>query len=154
MGKWQDRLELIKQGQAVKPRVVELMRLPDLQSWKPGEVVTTWTVDPDFFTVGGQLYGGYMCALADQVLGHAALTVLGDDQYIRTAGINMSYYKPIRFGEVTITGRVVHQGSKAIFVTADFTNGNDLQYAAASGTQIVINEVGGERQSSIDVGVK
>ena len=138
MTAWQERLDQIKAGQAVKPAVVEIFRLPDIVDWEPGLVRTKWVVDPDFFTIGGQLFGGYIGALADQVLGHTAMSVLDDDSIFRTVQMNLSFYLPIRTGTVWITGRVVHRSRQAIHVAIDFCDDDGTLMCAASGVQFIV----------------
>ena len=52
--KWQNRLDAIVSGEIEKPELVQIMRLPDLEAWAPGEVTTHWDVDPAFFGRRGQ----------------------------------------------------------------------------------------------------
>src|SRR4051812_15181250 len=87
---WTDRLDSIKAGQAQEPRVVEILRLPDIVSWQTGQVVTKWEIDEDFFTYGGQLFGGYLSALADHVMGQTSMTLLADDEVVRTVQMNVT----------------------------------------------------------------
>jgi uncharacterized protein (TIGR00369 family) len=134
---WQERLNRIQAGQQQKPTLVELMRLPDIVSWETGKVVTKWKVDPDFFTIGGQLFGGYIGALADQVLGHTTMTVLDDDKFFRTSELSITYYRPIREGVIWIKGEVAHLGRQLIHVNVDFRDESDNLLCAARGIQSI-----------------
>ncbi|MGH3166272.1 MAG: PaaI family thioesterase [Trebonia sp.] len=135
---WQERLDRIQAGVQEKPAVVELLRLPDIVSWEPGRVTTKWKVDPDFFTAGGQLFGGYLAALADQVLGHTAMTALEDDTFFRTAELSLTYYRPIRTGIIWINGRVAHASRRLIHIDVDFRDENENLLCVARGVQSVI----------------
>lgn len=139
---WQDRLDRIKAGLQEKPTVVELLRLPDIVSWEPGRVTTKWKVDPDFFAIGGQIFGGYIAALADQVLGHTTMTVLQDDAWFRTIDISLSYYRPIRSGTIWINGRVAHVSRQLIHVDVDFRDEDENLLCVARGVQSVVQMVG------------
>lgn len=134
---WTDRLDKIQAGQADKPRVVEIMRLPDIVSWRPGQVVTTWEVDPDFFAAGGHLFGGYVGALADQVMSHTAMSVLDDESAFRTTQLNVSFYRAVRGGVLWITGNVVHRTRQAIHVNVEFRDASEKLMYSATGIQIV-----------------
>jgi acyl-coenzyme A thioesterase PaaI-like protein len=62
---WQQRLDDIVSGNIEKPELVEILRLPDIDAWQQGKLVTHWDVDEAFFTVGQNLFGGYIACLAD-----------------------------------------------------------------------------------------
>jgi uncharacterized protein (TIGR00369 family) len=135
---WQERLDRIQAGLQEKPAVVELLRLPDILSWEPGRVTTKWKVDSDFFTIGGQLFGGYLAALADQVLGHTAMTVLQDGTWFRTVDLSLTYYRPVRAGIIWINGRVAHASRQLIHIDVDFRDEDDNLLCVARGVQSVI----------------
>lgn len=138
MTSWTDRLDRIKAGAAKKPPVVQILRLPDIVSWQTGQVVTKWEIDPDFHTIGGQLLCGYVTALADQVMGHTAMTVLDDEDMFRTIQMNTTFYRPMRNGVLWITGKVKQQTHQTIHVNVDFCDvGGDLM-ASVTGVQLVI----------------
>lgn len=118
--------------------MVELLRLPDIVSWEPGRVTTKWKVDADFFAIGGQLFGGYLAALADQVLGHTAMTVLPDDTWFRTVDLSLAYYRPIRSGTIWINGRAAHTSRQLIHIDVDFRDEAEDLLCAARGVQSVI----------------
>lgn len=130
MTAWTERLDRIVAGEQQKPPVVELLRTPGLTRWAPGEVETTWSVDPDFFSIGGSLFGGYVAALADQVGCHAILTLLPDNEIPRTVSLSTDYLRPIRDGSVDIRARVVNFGRELINVAVEFRNGGDLAATA------------------------
>lgn len=134
---WTDRLDEIKAGAAKKPPVVQIMRLPDIVSWQTGQVVTKWEIDQDFYTIGGQLFGGYVTALADQVMGHTAMTVLDDGTMFRTVQMNTTFYRPMRKGVLWITGKVKHRTCQTIHVNVEFSDvGGDVM-ASVTGVQLV-----------------
>ena len=122
---WTDRLDKIKAGQAEKPTVVEILRLPAIVSWQTGQVVTKWEIDPDFFTTG------------DQVMGHTAMTVLDDDTLFRTVQMNVTFYRPMRKGVLWITGKVTQKTRQAIHVNVEFCDVDGTLMCAAAGIQIV-----------------
>jgi uncharacterized protein (TIGR00369 family) len=134
---WTERLDQIKAGQAVKPRVVEIMRLPDIVSWQTGQVVTKWEIDEEFFTTGGQLFGGYVTALADQVMGHTAMTVLEDETMFRTIQLNTTFYQPMRKGVLWITGKVKQQTRQTIHANVEFSDVSGELMASVTGIQII-----------------
>src|SRR3569833_1342963 len=122
---WTDRLDKIKAGQAEKPTVVEILRLPAIVSWQTGQVVTKWEIDPDFFTTG------------DQVMGHTTMTVLDGDKLFRTIQMNVTFYRPMRKGVLWITGRVTQKTREAIHVNVEFCDVDGTLMCGAAGIQIV-----------------
>ncbi|OYW97200.1 MAG: thioesterase, partial [Caulobacter vibrioides] len=75
-----ERLEVICSGAGDLPPIVEQLRLGRLDAWGEGWVRKTWTPHPSLDTADGSLFGGYIAALADQVLAFAAMTVIPADR--------------------------------------------------------------------------
>jgi acyl-coenzyme A thioesterase PaaI-like protein len=130
MTKWQERLSAIVARQIARPKVVEILRTPDLDGWEPGKVQTSWNIDPDFFSLGGQLFGGYVGALADQVASHAAFTVIDDATSVRTASLGVYFHAPMRQGRLSIIGRVVAESRSRIHVRVEFSIDDQAEICA------------------------
>jgi acyl-coenzyme A thioesterase PaaI-like protein len=134
---WTERLDLIKAGQAERPPAVEI-RLPDIVSWRTGQVVAKWEIDEELPTTDGGLSGGYVTALADQVMSHTAMTVLDDDTAFRTVQLNTAFYRPVGKGVLWITGKVKQKNRQAIHTNVDFCDvGGDLM-ASVTGIQVIV----------------
>lgn len=133
---WQDLLDSLVNGTAPEPLVNQKLGLGQaLSEWSPGLVEKRWQVDPELFH-GGALFGGYIAAIADQVLGLAAMTVLEDGYFFGTTNMSINYLAPVTGGELRIRGEVVQQRKKSIFVECSFFSGEKL-VAKASATQVV-----------------
>jgi uncharacterized protein (TIGR00369 family) len=116
-----DRLDALVRGDGiVLPPVVETLRLGAVDSWGPGWVRKRWTPKPEVMNIDGSMFGGYVAALADQILAFAAMTVLPGDKAYRTTNLNVSFFKLMRGGALDIEGRVVSQSASIIAVEADF----------------------------------
>lgn len=136
MSFWQDILDGFIDGTTPEPLVNKKLGLdPALSSWRPGFVEKRLPVDPELFH-GRALFGGYIAAIADQVLGLAAMTVLGDGHFFATTNMSISYLAPVTGGELRIEGNVVRQRSKSIYVECTFYSGEEI-VAKASATQVV-----------------
>jgi uncharacterized protein (TIGR00369 family) len=136
MGFWQDLLDAYVAGTAPEPSVNQKLGMtPALHEWRPGFVMKRWPVDPELFH-GSALFGGYIAALADQVLGLAAMTVLEDGFFFGTTNMAISYLGPVTSGELRIEGEVVQHRNRAIYVECTFYFENDI-VAKASATQVV-----------------
>jgi len=75
-----ERLEAICSEAGDLPPIVEQLRLGRLDAWGEGWVRKTWTPHPSLDTADGSLFGGYIAALADQVLAFATMTVIPADR--------------------------------------------------------------------------
>ncbi|MGH3377853.1 MAG: PaaI family thioesterase [Actinoallomurus sp.] len=140
MSTWTEHLDEIKAGEAERPPVVEILRLPSIVSWRPGQVVTKWDIDEDFFTVGGQLFGGYISAIADQVMGHTAMTVLDDGEMFRTIQMNVTFYRPMHKGVLWITGKVTQKTHQAIHANVEFSDVGGTLMCSVAGIQTIFPE--------------
>ena len=136
MGVWQDTLDGLISRDTPEPLVNKKLGLdPALSQWRPGFVEKRWQVDPELFH-GRALFGGYISAIADQVLGLAVMTVLEDGYFFGTTNMAISYLSPVTGGELRIEGEVVRQRSKSIYVECSFYCGDEI-VAKASATQVV-----------------
>ena len=148
MGSWAtDRLNALVEGGAGLPPVVDTLRLGTLDMWEPGLVRKSWVSVPEVLNSDGSLFGGYVAALADQVLAFAAMTVLPGDAVFRTVNLTVSFIRVARAGQLDIEARVVAQTRKLITARAEFRreDGNIVAEASAQQlVQIVSNSGGGE----------
>lgn len=142
MGIWQQRLSAIADGSLPLPLVTQLLGLGRLKRWSEGYIEKEWKVDPGFCTGDGTehqvLFGGYLAALADQVLTFAAMTVMDDDHYFRTSELRVSFFRPITDGAVRIEGRVVNRSRTLVHVEAEFYRDDGKLAAKATGVQLVM----------------
>ena len=136
MGFWQTILDGFTEQTTEEPLVNKKLGLvPALSEWRPGFVEKRWPVDPELFH-GNALFGGHISAIADQVLGLAAMTVLEDDCFFGTANMSISYLSPVTGGELVAQGVVIDQRSKSMYVECTFFVGEKV-VAKASATQVV-----------------
>lgn len=135
MGFWQDLLTGYIDGTIAEPTPNIKLGMGTLDEWRPGYVAKTWPIDQELFH-GRALFGGYIAALADQVLGLAAMTVLEDGTYFGTTNMSITYLSPVTGGELFVEGEVIRQQSKSIYVECFFRVQNEL-VAKASATQVM-----------------
>ena len=136
MSFWQDVLDGYISGSTPEPVVNKKLGLePALVDWRPGFVEKRWQVDPDLLH-GRALFGGYIAAIADQVLGLAVMTVLEDGYFFGTTNMSISYLSPVMGGELRVEGEVIRQRSKSIYVECTFYCEDEI-VAKASATQVV-----------------
>ena len=101
-----DRLDAIKAGGTLPP-VVATLQLGGLDDWGDGWVRKTWTPKPDLLNSDGSLFGGYVAALADQMLAFAAMTVVPGDSLFRTTNLMVNFVRVGRAAPLAIEARVV-----------------------------------------------
>lgn len=131
-----DRLDLLKAGAAPPPPVIATLKLGLLDDWGPGWARKVWTPTPQLLNADGSLFGGYVAALADQILAFAAMTVLPEGSTFRTVNLAVRFIKVGRDAPVTIEGRVVAHNRSLITVEADFRQ-NEALIARADAQQIL-----------------
>lgn len=136
-----DRLDEIRRPEASRPPVVETLKLGLIDDWGSGWVRKTWEPRPELLNGDGSLFGGYLAALADQVLAFAAMTVVADDVHFRTVNLQMQFVKVGRAHPLAIEARVVGQSRQLITVEADFHRPDGELIARASGQQVTTPKV-------------
>ncbi|MGD1933656.1 MAG: PaaI family thioesterase [Candidatus Phaeomarinobacter sp.] len=102
------------------PPFVRRLSLGALESWEPGQVHKVWELDPDLLNPEGFLFGGYYGVLADQVGNFAAMTVMSNEELLRTTQLELDYFRSIGEGPVTLTGRVTNKSSKLLHTEVDY----------------------------------
>lgn len=133
-----DRLEALKAGAAEPPPIVRTLKLGLLDDWGEGWVRKRWTPSPELATADGSLFGGYLAALADQVLAFAAMTTLPEDRLYRTVNLQVNFLRVGRSGPLAIEARVVAQTRQLITVRAEFRREDGALIADATAQQIVM----------------
>jgi acyl-coenzyme A thioesterase PaaI-like protein len=131
-----DRLDLLKARAVTPPPVVETLRLGLLDDWGPGWARKVWTPEIAVLNGDGSLFGGYVAALADQILAFATMTVVPDGMAFRTVNLAVRFVKVGRDAPLAIEGRVVAQSRNLITVEADFRQ-NDILIARADAQQML-----------------
>lgn len=138
---WTDRLDELAAGNAKIPPVTERLKMGTLSRWEPGYVVKEWPLDEEFMNPGNVLYGGYLSCLADQMLTFTAMTVLSDEESMRTSDLQMSFFRPVTEGPLKIEGRMVNRSRALIHAGVMFTLPDGKLAARATGVMaIVLND--------------
>ena len=133
-----ERLDEIKQPGVTVPAVVETLGLGLIDDWGPGWVKKSWAPEARFANVDGSLFGGYIAALADQVLTFAAMTVVPDENWHRTTDLQVRFVKVGRGHPLLIEARVLAATRRLITTEADFRRPDGELVAKASAQQILL----------------
>ncbi|HUB85045.1 MAG TPA: PaaI family thioesterase [Rhizomicrobium sp.] len=133
-----DRLDALKSGTAIPVPVVRTLRLGLLDDWGPGWARKRWQPHDDVLNGDGSLFGGYIAALADQMLAFAAMSVLPDDCGFRTINLQVQFFRVGQAHPLLIESRVVAQSGSLISVICDFRREDETLIAAASAQQMIV----------------
>lgn len=133
-----DRLDALKAGTATPPPITQTLKLGLLDDWGEGWVRKSWRPVAELATADGSLFGGYLAALADQVLAFATMTVVPDDRSYRTLNLQMNFLRVGRSHPLAIEARVVAQTKQLITVRAEFRRDDGGLIADATAQQILM----------------
>ena len=134
-----ERLDALKAGMGTPPPIVETLQLGLLDDWGDGWVRKNWSPSPKLATSDGSLFGGYLAALADQVLTFSAMTVTPDDRLFRTTNLQLNFLRVGRSHPLTIEARVVAATKQMITVRAEFRRDNGELIAEATAQQLLMS---------------
>lgn len=132
-----DRLDALVRGDAVLPPITRTLRLGALTAWGPGWAKKTWSPDPDLLNVDDSLFGGYIAALADQVLTFAAMTCVPDNMVFRTINLSVTFHRVGKAEPLEIEARVTSQTRQIISARAEFVRPDGQLVAEAQGQQFL-----------------
>jgi uncharacterized protein (TIGR00369 family) len=129
------RLDQLVLG-AEPPPVIKTLQLGTLDSWGLGWAKKTWTPSTPLLNVDGSAFGGYIAALADQILAFAAMTVVPNEKTFRTSNLNVSFFRVVK-ERLQIEGKVIAQSRQVIHVRAEFRLASGELVAEATALQLV-----------------
>lgn len=135
---WTDRLDATVAGTVDAPPVVDTLKLGLLDAWEPGIVRKRWEPRAELMGANNTLFGGYLAALADQILAFATMTVVPDGVGYRTVNLQIQFVKIGRAHPLLIEGRVLSASKRLITVEADFRREDGELVAKANAQQIVL----------------
>jgi uncharacterized protein (TIGR00369 family) len=130
------RLDALVLG-AAPPPVIQTIQLGTLDAWGEGWAKKIWHSKAELLNVDGSVFGGYLAALADQILAFAAMTMVPGDKVFRTCNLNVSFYRASKDASIHIEGKVVSQSRQTMNVKAEFRNDAGELIAEASAIQIL-----------------
>lgn len=138
-----DRLDALIAGGVDLPPVVTTLKLGVVEAWGPGWARKHWEPRPELLSGDGSMFGGYLAALADQVLAFAAMTVVPETAHFRTTQLQMQFFRVGRAHSLDIEARVLAQTKQLISVEADFRRPDGELIAKASAQQVLTPNTSG-----------
>jgi uncharacterized protein (TIGR00369 family) len=133
-----DRLNALKANTAELVPVARTLRLGGLDDWSEGFATKRWHPSGDLLNADGTMFGGYIAALADQMLAFAAMSVLPDGAAFRTINLSVQFFRLGRAHPLDITARVKAQSASLIAVEADFRRADGECIAHAAAQQLIV----------------
>jgi len=91
-----------------------------------GESRCTLGVGPHRLNPHGTVHGGVLYSLADQGMGAAVYTLLGEDESCATIEIKMVYLAAVREGTLDCRTRVLHKGRRLVVLESEVMSGEKL----------------------------
>jgi len=132
-----DRLDALIAGAAEPPPVVETLKLGVLDAWGEGWARKRWEPHADILNGDGSMFGGYIAALADQMLAFAAMTVIEAPCAFRTTDLQVRFFKVARAHPLLVEGRVMARSRSLIWAEVAFRREDGERIASATGQQFV-----------------
>ena len=90
-------------------------------------------VNKNHFNPHNVVHGGVMYSMADTGMGGALVSLLEKDELCATVEIKISYFKPVKEGELICNTKVIHKGKTIGVLESEILNGETL-VSKASGT--------------------
>jgi uncharacterized protein (TIGR00369 family) len=84
-----------------------------MKRWEPGRVWCEWEVNPALFQDLNSLFGGFIAALADEVLGFTTMTILEEGEVFITADLHVTFHRTIKDGILYFEGKIVQREKRA-----------------------------------------
>lgn len=134
-----ERLDNLVTARAEAPPIVKTLGLGTLEAWGEGWARKYWEPSPELLNADGSLFGGYLAALADQILAFTAMTVVPEANAFRTTNLTIQFFRVGKGEALAIEGRVVAQTRSLISVTANIARRRDsVLLATAHAQQLLV----------------
>ena len=106
----------------------------DIESVEEGVVIFTLTPHESHYNPLGVVHGGVLSTVLDTVLGCAVHSMLPAGWGYTSIDLNVSYLKAVRVdsGLLRFTGRVIKQGKRVSFATAEGVDGTGAVVATVT----------------------
>jgi len=135
MSYWSDLLNSMVNGTAQPPPYVRTLGTTRMKRWEPGRVWCEWEVNPALFQDLNSLFGGFVAALADEVLGFATMSVLEENEVFITADLHVTFHRAIKDGVLYFEGRIAQREKRSAQAELVVTSQDDTIVAEAAATE-------------------
>ena len=108
-----------------------------IDSFEPGQLVSSFKVLPDMVTMIGNIHGGCISAFCDHVLGVVLYPAMPKGSWAATTEFKINLLRPVSEGVCTASAEVIAMSKTTAVVRIDVTNKERL-VAAAQGTCLIM----------------
>lgn len=103
-----------------------------------GRIEAAFTAGPELLNPLGQVQGGILTAMLDELMSIAALATKGFGHVVPTLEIKTSYLRPAQPGRLVGEGRVVRMGKSVAFLEGSLRDPAGELLATATATAMVV----------------
>ena len=106
-----------------------VIRLVDLDA---GRLVSDYVGTPAFLNPAGQVQGGMLCAMLDDVTAMLVTATLADREFCATLSLNVSFLRPASAGPLEGRAQLVRRGKDVCNVSGELWQGGKLVASAVA----------------------
>jgi uncharacterized protein (TIGR00369 family) len=134
-------LAALNEGRGQPPQMIRTLKLDiwagRMDSFGEGFLNVHWDVDPLYANPDGSIYGGWISAMADNLLYLVSSTVFKEGENASTSDLQLIFMRPIKQGRIRIEARVVERSRSAILCDCSFFLPDGRLAARATAQQAV-----------------
>ncbi|WP_280150755.1 PaaI family thioesterase [Piscinibacter sp. XHJ-5] len=104
-----------------------------------GTLESTYFATPAFLNPAGQVQGGILCAMLDDVTAFLVTATLADREFCATLNLNVSFLRPAQAGALEGRAQLVRRGRDVCNVSGELWQGGKL-VANATATCMVVRQ--------------
>lgn len=135
-------LAALNEGRGQPPQMIRTLKLDiwagRMDSFGEGFLNVHWDVDPLYANPDGSIYGGWIAAMADNLLYLVATTVFKEVENASTSDLQRFFMRPIKQGRIRIEARVIERSRSAILCDCSFFLPDGKLAARATAQQSVV----------------
>jgi uncharacterized protein (TIGR00369 family) len=104
-----------------------------------GALESAYMATPEFLNPAGQVQGGMLCAMLDDVTAFLVTAMLAEGEFCATLNLNVSFLRAAKAGAVEGRARLLRRGKDVFNVNGELWQGGKL-VASAAATCLVVRQ--------------
>lgn len=138
--------EKMQDGQAPEPNVSGLLGGKITQvDLNAGTLESNYFAIESFLNPAGQVQGGMLSAMLDDVTAFLVTAILAPNQYCATLNLNVSFLRPAQLGLISGKSRLIRKGRDVCYVQGELLQGGK-QVAVATATCMLVSVINSRKQ--------
>lgn len=110
----------------------------ELLEIEAGRIKVRYQAASDFLNPQGNIQGGILASMLDDVMGPAGFTVVDEGQFVPTLEMKVSFFRPAKPGPLIAEGRLVHRSRSVAYVEGELWNEEGELIAKGSATLRIV----------------